>query len=371
MPEKRAAVREVEIWAGEGKAFFRGVVQCGSVWVCPVCAGKVSEKRRKELQGCIDNALNRSAQMGVSLVTLTVRHGVGDVLADLLPKFSKALRRLKSGRPYKKLCADFGIVGEARALEVTHGKNGWHPHTHAVTFSNAPMLDNRSSFPQYREENKRTKLPGRTVGIVAPISRHRLTQFKRRLFALWYRACKAEGLPLPTYRHGVDVRGAKYAADYVAKWGFADELVKSQRKKAGQGGRNPWQLLDDARAGDKRAAWLFREYAASFRGRRQLFWSKIMVGGKMISLKKYLTDADEITDQEAIEETDADAMTAAACVAVLDADTWACVLKGHARAHVLEAAREGTAALCGLLNRLRAEVGLYGRTLEPREEWAV
>ena len=31
------------------KAHFGNVIRCGSVWVCPVCAKKITEKRREEL----------------------------------------------------------------------------------------------------------------------------------------------------------------------------------------------------------------------------------------------------------------------------------------------------------------------------------
>ncbi|HEI9846931.1 TPA: hypothetical protein SLN72_003958, partial [Morganella morganii] len=32
-----------------GKAFFSGLQVCASVWACPVCAAKISERRRAEL----------------------------------------------------------------------------------------------------------------------------------------------------------------------------------------------------------------------------------------------------------------------------------------------------------------------------------
>jgi len=35
------------------KAFYTGLMACGSVWHCPVCSSKVSERRRVELQGAL------------------------------------------------------------------------------------------------------------------------------------------------------------------------------------------------------------------------------------------------------------------------------------------------------------------------------
>jgi len=313
---------------GDGRAWYGGIFHCGSVWCCPVCAAKISGQRRKEVQTAIDNALAEG--MGASLVTLTFRHGIDDQLAESMTKFAKALRRLKSGRAYVALQQAFGIHGEVRALEITHGVNGWHPHTHALTFSHTPMTG------------------------------HTLTRYRRRLFVLWYKACQREGLPLPTYAHGVDVRGAKYVAEYMAKWGFASELVKSSQKQGRKGGRTPWQLLADAGAGDKRSAWLFREYAKHFKGRRQLFWSR--------GLRERLSLKDQITDQELL---DLDITEPARVVARIDPDTWAVVRRAGAELEVLAALEVGgiTQAF-GLLNYLRATVPKWnGERLRPRPDW--
>lgn len=267
--------------------------------------------------------------MGVSLVTLTIRHGLEDQLPSTIERLSKALRRVKSGRAAVRLRQDFGIVGDVRALEVTYGRNGWHPHTHALTFSRAPLTGAR------------------------------LTRYRRRLFVLWYRACEREGLPLPSYRYGVDVRGARYASDYVAKWGFAAELAKPGAKTGRAGGRTPWELLADAGSGDKRAAWLFREYAECFKGRRQLWWSRGLA--ERLSLKGQLTDQ-QLLDLP--EDDNPSLMT------VIDRDTWTCVLRAGAQEQVLAAAFEGRAALYGLLNRLRCTVPHYrGGFYGVREQW--
>src|SRR3972149_7045798 len=128
----------VDIYTGKGAAWFEGAVHCNSVWTCPVCAAKIAEKRREELQKVIDNALDLGH--GVELVTLTFSHGKHDFLATMLPDFRKALRAVKSGRAAKDAKAQFGMIGEVRALEVTWGEvNAWHPHSHAVVFFDKPL----------------------------------------------------------------------------------------------------------------------------------------------------------------------------------------------------------------------------------------
>src|SRR6185437_11787061 len=61
--------------APDGSAHFRGLVTCGSVTACPVCAAKVRQARAEE----IDRALGRHlcAGGGAVFVTLTMPHDAG------------------------------------------------------------------------------------------------------------------------------------------------------------------------------------------------------------------------------------------------------------------------------------------------------
>ncbi|SRR5258708_5626399 len=38
-------------------AHYQGLMRCGSVWVCPICAAKISEHRRSELEQAIANCI--------------------------------------------------------------------------------------------------------------------------------------------------------------------------------------------------------------------------------------------------------------------------------------------------------------------------
>lgn len=309
-------------------SWFKNLVQCGSVWVCPLCAQKVCQHRKVEVQQAIDYALK--VGYGVSLVTITYRHGRQDNLQTSLDRHAKALRRLKSGRGYQGLQARYGVMGEIRALEVTHGLNGWHVHTHSIVFTQSPLTG------------------------------HELVRYKRELFCRWYRACGDAGLALPMYRYGVDVRSAKYVAAYVTKWGFAHELTAANRKKARMGGRTPWQLLADATddARDRLSAALFIEFADCFKGKRQLFWSR--------GLRDKLAVGVELTDQQVMALEPDERVE----VLTIDEDTWALVLKAHARAKVLDVAMEGNYALAGYLNWLRDHVPMWdGRVLGARDDW--
>lgn len=63
-------------------AHYGGLMSCGSVWHCPICAAKISERRRVELE----QAIVLCKEMGgvVYLATYTVAHSQHDDLAKLL-----------------------------------------------------------------------------------------------------------------------------------------------------------------------------------------------------------------------------------------------------------------------------------------------
>ncbi len=75
---------DVQVLHGQGPqggtARFGGLEICGSVWLCPVCAAKITERRRRELEGGVARWVERRAPAGrggvVLLVTLTTA-GVG------------------------------------------------------------------------------------------------------------------------------------------------------------------------------------------------------------------------------------------------------------------------------------------------------
>jgi hypothetical protein len=110
-------------------ASLGGVAVCGSVWQCPVCAAKISERRRVELQAAVD------AHTGlVFLATFTVQHSDQDALEALLDDLLKASYKLRTGKAWTLFKQRYGVVGSIRALEVTYGAHGFHPHLHVLFF---------------------------------------------------------------------------------------------------------------------------------------------------------------------------------------------------------------------------------------------
>ncbi len=248
---------------GVGRAHFKGLMCCGSVWTCPVCGSKISERRRVELS----EALDQHPELTPILVAFTFAHERGDKLGDLVDFLNDGLRRTRSGRPWGRIRDQFQLVGSVSALEVTWGQtNGWHPHRHVLFFSTLPA-------DQIDVADLRERLSARFGAMLARRGRY------------------------VSSIYGVDVRmGPEVAGDYVAKgtgWGLEHEIAKAGSKKA-RAGCSPWELLERYDGGDAWAGRLFVEYAAAVKGRRQLSWSR--------GLRDRLGVGAERPDQELAEE---------------------------------------------------------------------
>lgn len=305
------------------KAFYQGLLVCGRVWLCPVCAAKIAERRRQELRDAIKAAI--AMGMRVYFVTLTVKHGIGDDLQELLDKQSQALKRLSSGKHSIKnrLRSIYAATGEdcpeihgyIRALEVTHGnENGFHPHFHLLVFTSQCMPE---SVLQYVYSDA------------------------------WKRACRLSGLPEPSDERGVTVQDGSHASKYASKWGLEDEMTKAHAKSTKRKGLTPWGMLRAVLDGDdpeylpERAGKLFRVYAKAFHGRRQLFWSN--------GLRKLLQLSQELTDEELIAQAEDEQATVLATITVKQ---WRAIRQFQQEAHLLTVAEDAPTLLATTIERL-------------------
>jgi hypothetical protein len=112
---------------GEVAAYAAGITTCGSPWACPVCSPALGHRRGEALA----RALERLQGMGyrIAHVVLTVQHTRGDSLATLRRVLSDVWRRVVGHRRVKRLWAG---VAWYRSVEITFGRNGWHPHLHVA-----------------------------------------------------------------------------------------------------------------------------------------------------------------------------------------------------------------------------------------------
>jgi hypothetical protein len=270
---------------GELGAHFDRVVRCGSVWECPTCSLAIRAERCAE----IEHAAGwwRDGGGALAQLTLTVRHAWSHDPKVTRRGLMRAWGKLASGAPWQRWCADAGLAGWIRSVEVTHGPNGWHPHLHVLLFVSSAAGD-----------------PGA------------LAALRARLVARWCDAVAGElgEEQRPDDAHGVDLRAA-HVAGYLSK--VALELTAAQNKTAGAaraGYRTPWQIAADFRAwGDDDDLQLWRRYCDAMRGARFVEWSR----GRM-NLRAASGLGDERTDEQVAEGS----AGAEAHVADIPAEVW-------------------------------------------------
>lgn len=308
----------VHIDKKHGSAFFSSLVTCGSVSACPVCAAKVQERRRDEVAQAVTWAHANGLQC--VMVTLTFPHRAWHSLRRLLKQQAAALNNLRHGGPWDRLKSRMGFRGLIRALECTHGANGWHPHTHELWFVSKDV----DAEALKRDVLKQWKSACARAGLLD------LNDSKQ----VWYFEL-----------HAVDVKGNCSASDYLAKnddakhWGVDSEIAKSSSKGRAKG-LHVFGLLKLAGEGDRRAARLYLAYIMAMKGKPLLRWSpgfKAEVGVQHIE--------DEELAEEKTEKAD--------LLGFLSDDDWLTVRQYDAKAAVLDAAESGGwSAVQALLKRL-------------------
>jgi hypothetical protein len=225
----------------DGRAGFNGIMTCGLAWECPVCRAAIQAERAKDVLTAVE--WHRARRGEAYLVTLTVRHGLGDDLKRMRQGVANAWRKVQAGRAWLEWKARAGIIGTVRALETTHGAHGWHPHLHVL------VLGKRASERD-------------------------VESWRQQLSARWQVAVGATlGQDYtPTDKRGCDMRVSR-KSDYLAKLGL--EVAGSSEKRGRHANRSPLEIADDwVSRDDWRDGVLWRKYAKGMHGARMLTWSK-------------------------------------------------------------------------------------------------
>ena len=344
---KRRIAPWVTLKRKERAAHFEGVLRCGRIWSCPPCAASIRARRAEEIQTGAVRWLSGYATAGrppgsLIFLTLTLRHDRTHDLDVLFDTVMAGWRKMLQGRGGTALRQDLRMRGFVRAVEVTVGKNGWHPHLHLLLF----VLDTK-------------------------VSDERLRQVEALVFAKWAAIVDLAGLPSidneAGRRHAVTaeaVNGTDDLVKYLCKvegmdpardggWGVGNEMargdLKRGRKVLSSSDRtaptlSPNELLEiiqrhraglacpACQAGDcserARATACYIEFVSVTQGRRAIEWSR--------GLKAEL-DIDEKSDEENIQE---DAATDEALEDITP-DEWSLIVREQAQEEVLHAAEHG------------------------------
>ncbi len=380
----------VEVWHLHElvRARYGNLQTCGSVWACPVCGAKITERRKIELTA----ALVAAKELGwvVVMATYTVRHNASDALPDLLGEQAATARKVN---PYGAfLYAEAGALkcaAQAAQEAVPHqpavyAKTGRLrrkerraqeavPYQPAVYYEGGELIAPPSRPARlgkgligargYATAGKAMHELRERCGVMGSIRALELTWgaesgwhphiheliFLRSsehtaLLEAGLRRQWDAGLRLAGMRdvneHGLSFEPCDIdIAAYVAKfghdrgWNVEHEITKQPVKKGREGRWTPMELLRAFTLyGDAEAGQLWREYALALKGSRQLYWSK--------GLHETLLGVAEVADQEVAEEVSEKGML----LASLDKHQWDIIKRHNLRAQVLNIAANGDAA---------------------------
>ncbi|EPA8576720.1 protein rep, partial [Vibrio parahaemolyticus] len=289
------------------KAFFSGLLMCGSVWACPNCAAKVQERRRIEIATAMDYMYQNGKK--AVMVTLTFPHTKKDDLKGLLEAQKEAFKHLRAGKAWQGFKGRTGYDGLIRSLELTYGDNGWHPHTHELWFVDKDAdADAMKAFVLNRWENVCIK-----AGLLDGTKPNKIKAFRR---------------------HSVDVKDNCSTSDYLAKqddsrnWGADREIAKATSKAGKAKGMHPFGFLTKF-AETKDSIWAKRwiDYNKAIKGRAQLFWSRGL---------KDLVGVNDASDEELAALTEDEAKE----IMSVTPPEWRKIAKSGTQALVLDTAEE-------------------------------
>lgn len=290
---------EVKVFSSDKSSHYAGLMQCGSVWTCPVCAPKINQKKGDELRIAFAKAINLN--LDVNLFTFTIPHYEHQRLSTNINKINKARQdfwRSSTAKHFRKS----GYIGRVDSFELTHGDNGWHPHVHAIVFASPGLIE----------------------------------LFADSLRDEWMKQLYKHGLAVPGQRglhRSLDIRDGSRAGDYILKfgsdgeskltkngdvitWDIADEVTRSHTKNGRGQSLTPFDFLRLSSSSSvsaelkKRYRILFREYSRVMKGKCQVRWSR--------GLRDYFQLGEQLSDEQLVQEQDEQAT----CKAIITSFEW-------------------------------------------------
>lgn len=266
---------------GQKGKYFTGIMNCGSVWSCPVCAKKIGLHRAASITELLRCCLQANGatpdlfhpetrQFSLGFLTLTVRHHRQEFLRDVLPRVLESWRSIEQSREYREEKKSVGYIGCVRAIEVKHGGNGWHPHLHLL--------------------------------LVGRCSNEAMRSFSEFLTREWI-ARNPDAVE--DAQKFVPVHDEQGIADYITKWDAASEMTMGSEKVFSNAKQSvtPFQMLrvydrfKMLRRHEFSSVYhdLYREYALTMKGKKQITISRGL-------LKEYEIITGRVFDMKSDEE---------------------------------------------------------------------
>jgi hypothetical protein len=273
-------------------ASYHGLELCKKIWLCPVCASRVTRLRRKQLKRALDTL---SATHECIMLTYTVSHRLTDSLDRVSQWVRVAHAAVHSGKGWQKIEKSCGWYGSARAIEIMLGVNGWHWHIHELAW-----ISRYANQQQLRNDLS--------------------DRWRSALEKLGASASDARGLHLATTFSDPQA--------YIEKFGLVPELLDAASKAGRLGGIQPFQLADVIMGEPRRRSWAIAklaEYACATKGVLQ-FRSGRKLRTFFRPAKEAFIDPSDAPDQ----------------VYRLTVDEWRLLSHKGKRARILDSVEDGT-----------------------------
>jgi len=244
----------ISLYSHPENPVISGLMRCSSPTACVVCSTRIAIERGQWLSQVFSVAKSRG--YSISMLTLTVRHKKSNDLPTLLDSMEQAYTNIQGSSSFKILRKDFD-ASFIRVTEITHGKNGWHPHYHLAIIHRSGF-----DFSAFTQDMQRT----------------------------WCKHIQRQGLLAPIPEKAVDVvidASDEQRAWYLTKAsGMSSLEVTNGKNKVAKGDNlGIWQIHGLAVNGDKSCTNLWHLYEKAIFKRRIFTMSKGMADKFAVSLR--------------------------------------------------------------------------------------
>lgn len=298
-------------------AYYYGLIRCSKLWECPVCAAKITEQRRIELVELLDNQkltiplipenkLLMLPRFHLAMLTFTLAHHAGESADTVLDRLQGSYSEFTRGRWFQGFKSTYFMRGYLRALEITHGASGWHPHFHVLLFLESQPTDETTMQMEHDARIRWMKVTRKHGGVADYTTGCQLDVGHYELYA------------------------AKLAGDKELRgWTLESEVMKQPVKHGRNGNRTMTDLLIAYVGGDIAAGVLWSEAVSALHGRQHLtpsngLWK--LLGRELKSEREQSEDETTANDR---------------VLASLTWAQWSCVLRHDRRGEVLAVASGG------------------------------
>lgn len=269
-----------------------GITMCKNPFACPCC----SAHRMAIYSAQIGLALEEMESRGYIgfMVTFSIPHlrymscrEVTDILYNTYSYYRRTMKQKnyekrvdgtlknKKGTVAHQFFLDCQIEHSITVCEYTHGKNGWHPHFHALYWTKKENADkiltwekqlNEFWLQQAKRLTKKYWLEHRTQNE---------DLINNTLDSLYEKCEKDAGLYISKTNGKLAI---SKSSDYLCGWGADREVTGNYRKKASANDhRTPYQILEDAYNGDEKSADLYIEFCLAVTRKpvhHRVIWSR-------------------------------------------------------------------------------------------------